>query len=1025
MKRFLSILLTFLLLCCIAPQSVNAESRTGTTYYVDSNSGSDNNDGTSKNSAWKTLNKVNEMTFSAGDVILFKSGEIFRGTLELKGQGVEDAPIIIDKYDGDKKPLFVGEEASNYVIYLNNTEYIELNNLDISANYTTKGERKGVYVYAKDKGVLNHVYLRNLDIHDIKNNQVYTNNNSFKNTGGIIVQIVGNTIPTKYDDLRIENCNIDNVDRTGMMLVISSWANRTGANYGSGRWYPSTNVVVENNNFKNIGGDGIVVQQTDGALIQHNIFNGFAERNQNICYNCAAWAHNADNTIFQFNEGMNGNSTLDGMPWDSDGYSNNTLFQYNYSHDNDGGAFLLISYGAGDNTSGVADMRDATFRYNISENDRYALITMTNPLGDNQIYNNVFYVGPGINVNAHLVGNDSNKELGLTLSNNIFYVDEKGGVSGRLNGNWNSKVVYDNNAYYSKASGKITAYPQDSNAIKEDPKFVAEGSGEEGYKLQSNSPMINSGKYIFDNGNRDYYGNTLYNGIADIGVYEYSDEDFEVPTDKNESSEVEVNIFNDPGFESGGLANQGTKNAWAGYGSRKTTNALDNVRSGNYAAELGSVETGLNYEITGLKPNTKYKASIWAKLENASGPKATMAVQYFENGNTGKITKTINSEEYTEYTLEFTTGSNQTYAWFFVYTSSNKVWVDDAKLTEVKNEEIDLTNLKELLVISKEKLNSNNAPENLVVNLREAINLGDEVVKYEFAKISIDSVNKAVENINSALDNVVRFENTALLEDLNNDENIDLKDLKEAIKYIGKSRELFNDNWDNAKIADLNFDNAVDYRDIKLLADKIIKVEATLDNITANESVEAEVYEIGDTFEYTYKIENLNSLISQDLVINYNDKMLKLKEVNTVLNSRNTYHVFAKEDIENATRLVLGVANEKYALPVNNDLIKLTFEIIGEGSLKIVINDKNILLDGSETYNKIIVKENVTTSNKEEVFGDINGDGQVTLSDIAIVSKNYGEIDNSNILSIKSDLDKDGVITKSDIEILINILISL
>lgn len=168
MKRFLSILLTFLLLCCIAPQSVNAESRNGTTYYVDSNSGSDNNDGTSKNSAWKTLNKVNEMTFSAGDVILFKSGEIFRGTLELKGQGVEGAPIIIDKYDGDKKPLFVGEEASNYVIYLNNTEYIELNNLDISANYTTKGERKGVYVYAKDKGVLNHVYLRNLDIHDIK-----------------------------------------------------------------------------------------------------------------------------------------------------------------------------------------------------------------------------------------------------------------------------------------------------------------------------------------------------------------------------------------------------------------------------------------------------------------------------------------------------------------------------------------------------------------------------------------------------------------------------------------------------------------------------------------------------------------------------------------------------------------------------------------------------------------------------------------------------------------------------------------
>lgn len=198
----------------------SAETNIGTTYYVDSNVGSDNNDGTSKNSPWKTLSKVNEITFSAGDKILFKSDEIFRGVLELKGEGAEGAPIIIDKYDGEEKPLFVGEESSNYVIYLNNTQYIEVNNLDISANYTTKGERKGVYVYAKDKGILNHVYLKNLDIHDIKNNQVYTNNNSFKNTGGIIVQVAGNTTPTKYDDLRIENCNIDNVDRTGMMLVI-------------------------------------------------------------------------------------------------------------------------------------------------------------------------------------------------------------------------------------------------------------------------------------------------------------------------------------------------------------------------------------------------------------------------------------------------------------------------------------------------------------------------------------------------------------------------------------------------------------------------------------------------------------------------------------------------------------------------------------------------------------------------------------------------------------------------------------
>ena len=51
------------------------------TYYVDSASGSDSNDGSSESAAWKTIAKVNNISFSPGDKILFKRGCTWREQL--------------------------------------------------------------------------------------------------------------------------------------------------------------------------------------------------------------------------------------------------------------------------------------------------------------------------------------------------------------------------------------------------------------------------------------------------------------------------------------------------------------------------------------------------------------------------------------------------------------------------------------------------------------------------------------------------------------------------------------------------------------------------------------------------------------------------------------------------------------------------------------------------------------------------------------------------------------------------------
>lgn len=47
---------------------------TGTTYYV-ANNGDDDNNGTTSDTPWQTIAKVNGETFSPGDGILFKRGD--------------------------------------------------------------------------------------------------------------------------------------------------------------------------------------------------------------------------------------------------------------------------------------------------------------------------------------------------------------------------------------------------------------------------------------------------------------------------------------------------------------------------------------------------------------------------------------------------------------------------------------------------------------------------------------------------------------------------------------------------------------------------------------------------------------------------------------------------------------------------------------------------------------------------------------------------------------------------------------
>jgi len=113
---------------------VSVSISSATTYYVSSSAGSDTNNGTSPSTPWKTIAKVNASTFSAGDNILFLSGDRWRETLRPPSSGAGDSPITFGGYgvidDSTPDPIIDGSDTkaqSNWTLESGNLYYTAAN----------------------------------------------------------------------------------------------------------------------------------------------------------------------------------------------------------------------------------------------------------------------------------------------------------------------------------------------------------------------------------------------------------------------------------------------------------------------------------------------------------------------------------------------------------------------------------------------------------------------------------------------------------------------------------------------------------------------------------------------------------------------------------------------------------------------------------------------------------------------------------------------------------------------------------
>jgi len=82
----------------------------GTTYYVDSVLGNDNNSGVSQAAPWKTLGRVSNFSFAPGSRILLKRGSVWREELNFPSSGVPGEPILLDAYGSGNAPVISGSD---------------------------------------------------------------------------------------------------------------------------------------------------------------------------------------------------------------------------------------------------------------------------------------------------------------------------------------------------------------------------------------------------------------------------------------------------------------------------------------------------------------------------------------------------------------------------------------------------------------------------------------------------------------------------------------------------------------------------------------------------------------------------------------------------------------------------------------------------------------------------------------------------------------------------------------------------
>lgn len=473
-----------------------AEAHTPTEYYLSQN-GDDSKDGHTAQTAWKSFEKLETVTFGPGDHIYLDATSTWSGVqFQPKGSGAPGAPIVLTKYndggDSAKRPILNGDGTRadrtkhSYVAFeawrkfypsgtieLFNVENWEVRGIEVTNYEQTLDQgatgRNGIAVifdYFETQGLtkvpadkekafyragkLQHIVIDDCYIHDVAGYHPYNGATGAgsKMSGGINVY-------GPYDDLQINNNIVMYCDVEGIRNDVLAWQGDSRTQFPA----YMNDVSISNNYIVGVPGDGVVISSADKPMLQNNYLTdagySYLSDNKNqekpmgnrqnpklqgSANYAGLWFIGTKDAVAQYNEAVNNVWVCnDAEAFDADMFCWGTVFQYNYTYRNNGGFCLFMpTMDAG-----------TIMRYNVSVEDAQSVGL---PVSQNStlhysgtpeaIHNNLIVLGDkvytmfsGSNNKTYFYNNIVIAPNGLRSENGSYRFSESGALNGEVKNN--------------------------------------------------------------------------------------------------------------------------------------------------------------------------------------------------------------------------------------------------------------------------------------------------------------------------------------------------------------------------------------------------------------------------------------------------------------------------------------------------------------------------------------------------------------------------------------------------------------
>src|SRR5580704_14816313 len=174
-------------------------------FYLDCSAASGGR-GTSLQFPWNSIAALNTTPFRQGDVIAIRRGTTCRGSLAPRGSGTVGEPIRLTSYGEGPRPRIVADPAADQALRLFNQQQWDIDSLDLYGGHT-----HGIFI-SGDNGVLHHIHLANLAVHDVQGGAM-----KHKESG--LIAVSPGSVNTHFDDVVIDGVTAWNTNQWVGILV--------------------------------------------------------------------------------------------------------------------------------------------------------------------------------------------------------------------------------------------------------------------------------------------------------------------------------------------------------------------------------------------------------------------------------------------------------------------------------------------------------------------------------------------------------------------------------------------------------------------------------------------------------------------------------------------------------------------------------------------------------------------------------------------------------------------------------------